>query len=71
MSMPQQQFNPYISSPTSISHSTNIHRSAGRSASISMGSRPSTYTCIGCKTTNVFNENGRNFCSVCRSAAPF
>jgi hypothetical protein len=57
--------------PPSTPYPTSNHRASGRSASVSMGSRPLTYTCIGCKTTNQINENGRNVCSVCRSPAPF
>ncbi len=72
MPMPHHTFYSNTSTHASIPQSTgNIQRPYGRSASISMGSRPLTYTCIGCKTTNPFNENGRNICSVCRSPAPF
>jgi len=70
MSMPMPPQNFYSNTPTPRNPSRSLGNQ-GRSASISMGSRPSTYTCIGCKTTNVFNENGRNICSTCRCPAPF
>jgi hypothetical protein len=70
-SIPYQ--NPYSNAAKfpSAPHSIVNQRSSGRSTSISMGARPLTYTCIGCKTSNPFNENGRNICSVCRCPAPF
>jgi hypothetical protein len=71
MDMPQPKFYSNTSTPTSVPRSMDPRRSSVRSASITMGSRPFTFTCIGCKTTNQFNENGRNICSVCRSPAPF
>jgi hypothetical protein len=66
-SMPQQQFY----SPTSTSRSNDTHRSAERSASISIDSRPRTFQCIGCKTVNTINETGYNVCSTCRCPARF
>jgi hypothetical protein len=69
--MPHQTFYSNTSTPTSIPRSTGTQQSLGRTASVSMGSRPLTYTCIGCKTTNVLNENGQNVCSVCRCPPPF
>jgi hypothetical protein len=70
-SMPHQNFYSNTSTPTSVPRAIGNLRPTGRSASISMGSRPLTYTCIGCKTTNPLNENGRNICSTCRCPAPF
>jgi hypothetical protein len=70
--MPNNQFYTNTLPHTSTSHSTNNQRPpGGRSASVSMGSRPLTYTCIGCKSMNQMHENGPNVCSTCRCPAPF
>lgn len=69
-SVPQRSYSN-APAPTSIPHYMDPYRSYGRSASISSGSRPSTFQCIGCKATNPFNPNGRNICSTCRCPAPF
>ncbi|UJR33333.1 hypothetical protein I4U23_020782 [Adineta vaga] len=67
MSLSRQQYSPY----TSMNQPSNNYRPNVRSTSLSMGSAPRTYACIGCKTVNTIQENGRNICSVCHCPAPF
>ncbi|CAF0830034.1 unnamed protein product [Rotaria sordida] len=66
MPVSHQQFNSNKSSSKFGPYSNNYHSSTKQNRSSSMNSQPRTYICIGCKTQNNYNENGRNNCSVCR-----
>lgn len=67
---PHQQF--YANNaPTSRPFSAANPSQSFRNTPVDLGYRNrSTFTCIGCKTTNDFNPYGPNICATCRCPAP-